>query len=122
MIEKAVCSKCKEPKTLDEFYYDKNGKRRPQCKKCHYHPSYKKMWDYGLTEQRYQEILKKQGNHCAFCEETDGLEIDHNHNCCPKRPTCGKCTRGLLCDRHNRGIGFFTKEELEKALKYLEKI
>jgi hypothetical protein len=56
-----------------------------------------------------------------MCSETEGLEIDHDHACCPKRPTCGKCTRGLLCDRHNRAIGFFeTWEEWVIAINYVQ--
>lgn len=74
-----------------------------------------------MSPEEHQRILNSQNNHCALCEETEGLEIDHDHGCCPKRPTCGKCTRGLLCDRHNRGIGFFTEEELIKSLEYLRK-
>lgn len=40
------------------------------------------------------------------CEGTN-LHIDHNHDCCPKPPTCGKCTRGVLCTRHNVGLEAF---------------
>lgn len=35
------------------------------------------------------------------------LHVDHNHDCCPKTPTCGSCTRGVLCTRHNTGLEAF---------------
>lgn len=81
--------------------------------------AYQRKWKYGMTPEQYKEILERQGGHCAFCTETKGLEVDHDPNCCPDRPTCGKCNRGLLCDKHNRGLGFFTREELTAALEYL---
>ena len=35
------------------------------------------------------------------------LHVDHNHDCCPRTPTCGQCTRGVLCTRHNVGLEVF---------------
>ncbi len=113
------CIKCGEEKSYADFYF-RQGKPRSQCKNCSYNPEYQRSWKYGLTAKEYAAILKRQDGHCALCQETRGLEIDHDPKCCTKRPTCGKCTRGLLCDRHNRALGFFTLEELKTAQSYLE--
>ena len=117
------CIKCKVEKPVMDFYPKTSDPTKPrsECKKCHYRPHSKKKWDYGLSQEQYEEMLREQGGHCVLCEETQGLEVDHDPLCCPTRPVCGKCVRGLLCDRHNRGLGFFTPEELEMALEYIRR-
>src|ERR1017187_9088547 len=55
---------------------------------------------YSLTESRYIEMLKSQGNACAACgesfSETHAMlpRVDHDHSCCPVGKSCGKCVRG----------------------------
>lgn len=63
---------------------------------------------------------------CAICGTTDSgtkdFHIDHNHACCDKPTSCGKCVRGLLCGNCNRGLGSFrdSTERLALATTYLE--
>lgn len=56
---------------------------------------------YGLTLDAYAAMFDAQGGRCAICrrEPREGyaLSIDHDHNCCPGKETCGECIRGLLC-------------------------
>jgi hypothetical protein len=66
------------------------------------------LWGYGITLDRYNEILEFQGGTCAYpncntSREKNGnyLSVDHNHACCPGSRSCGKCVRGLLCTYHN---------------------
>jgi hypothetical protein len=49
------------------------------------------------------------------------LAVDHDHNCCPSKKTCGKCIRGLLCMDCNRGLGYFRDDtaRLDRAISYL---
>ena len=76
---------------------------------------------YGLTVEKYDAMLVKQGSVCALCDGAETnikkthLCIDHDHN-------TGK-VRALLCDRCNRGIGAFgdNLDLLEKAVLYLQK-
>lgn len=63
------------------------------------------------TEQR-EQIRKAQNGVCAICGPWTGyngstrdLSTDHDHDCCPTVPTCGKCTRGLLCKHCNDLLG-----------------
>jgi hypothetical protein len=74
---------------------------------------------YGITQEQYEGMLEKQNHRCAICEtDTVGrnhtaFHVDHNHD-------TGK-VRGLLCDKCNRGLGYFNDNPdfLKKASEYL---
>lgn len=81
-------------------------------------------WSYNITLLQYRELYERQKGVCAICKQpcTRGmLSVDHDHSCCPGRPTCGKCTRGLLCDRCNSSIGKFQDDAdlMQEAVNYL---
>lgn len=75
-------------------------------------PDYVLLRKYGITKAQKDAVLAEQGGHCAFCPRIEKLEVDHDHDT--------KRFRGVLCDRHNRGLGFFTLEELKMAADYVE--
>ena len=84
---------------------------------------------YHMTAQEHNALLEKQAYRCAFSD--CGLEvdlysaIDHNHGCCPGKGSCGKCVRGILCRRHNLGLGLFealNPKCLLNAFDYLVKL
>lgn len=62
---------------------------------------------------------------CEICGTTDpgpkDFCIDHDHKCCSGTNTCGKCLRGVLCNRCNAGLGYFNDDRatLVKAVSYL---
>jgi len=57
---------------------------------------------YKLSLAKFLEMAEAQGWCCSHCGTLPKrLYVDHDHGCCPKTPTCGKCTRGLLCNRCN---------------------
>lgn len=72
-----------------------------------------RMWkDFKLAPGEYDALYQAQGGMCYTCGPWTGnrglsrkLSVDHDHSCCPKPPTCGKCTRGLICSRCNSLIG-----------------
>ena len=79
---------------------------------------------YGITLNDYNYFLKTQGDVCVICKEKEtsklkgvikNLAVDHCHK-------TGK-VRGLLCDKCNRGLGYFrdNKMFIKNALRYLEK-
>ena len=71
----------------------------------------------GLALTQYKELI---ASGCAICGTMESLCLDHDHRCCPGRRSCGKCIRGCLCARHNRGEGYFkTVEELLTMAAYL---
>ena len=74
----------------------------------------------------YEAALARQGGACAICRTTSPggqgrFHLDHNHACCGRKYTCGKCVRGLLCYACNSGIGLFQDDPriLYLTLEYL---
>ena len=138
-----ICISCNFPRFLEEF----QG-RRNQCKLCikNYNRSRylanksdyysggryrvklaadplfirkQKLAKYGLTIERYEELLVSQGNKCKICgifqqDLNYPLHVDHCHK-------TGK-VRGLLCRGCNSAIGFLNDDPavVGKALLYLE--
>jgi hypothetical protein len=75
---------------------------------------------YGITPEQYGRLAAAG---CAICKRTDrALHVDHDHRCCPKSHTCGRCVRGLLCGPCNRAIGLLGDDAatLRSATAYLE--
>ncbi len=76
---------------------------------------------YGLTLDRYAEMLAGQGGKCAICKGnqrgngTRNFAIDHDHKT--------GAVRGLLCDRCNVGLGHFVDNRalLLEGADYLAK-
>src|ERR1019366_2554095 len=68
---------------------------------------YIRMYQYGISPQKFAEMLEVQHGRCLICDKvldlsaaagrSDSVHIDHDHACCPDRQSCGKCVRGLLC-------------------------
>lgn len=72
--------------------------------------------EYGLSLEKYDELLSQQGGRCAICKHPPSgrtLSVDHDHS-------TGK-VRGLLCNQCNSALGFFNDNEdrLAAALTYL---
>lgn len=80
---------------------------------------------YGLTQERFDEILTEQRGRCPCCGTDDpgprGWFVDHDHDCCPGLGSCGECVRGLVCCDCNLMLGYAkdSTETLERARKYL---
>lgn len=74
---------------------------------------------YGITREQYDAILLAQGGGCAICgtpaPTSKDFAVDHDHK-------TGE-VRGLLCDKHNLGIGLFddSPDLLLDAIAYLKK-
>ena len=85
----------------------------------------KLKYQYGLSKEQYETMVKDQDGKCAICKkeekEKDGqrgtalnLSVDHCHK-------TGK-VRGLLCRQCNIGIGRLQEsiEVLQSAIDYLK--
>lgn len=73
---------------------------------------------YGLSHEDFLNLLEAQKFMCAIGGEVISEEtchVDHNHD-------TGK-VRGLLCLKHNIGLGHFNDniDELKKAILYLRR-
>jgi hypothetical protein len=147
--ETKICSRCREPKILDEFYDTKTGKYC-WCKKCALEAakeSYKRKSevDPDFPRKRYEKYQKgKYKKHAktfhilyvyGLSEDDCKRIIEKQNGLCPvcELPiTEGKMVvdhnhdtkkvRGILHHKCNMGIGFFddSPARLKKALSYLE--
>lgn len=81
---------------------------------------------FGVTVERYEEMLVAQDGKCAICGGGPGrrrFDIDHDHSCCPGDKSCGRCVRGLLCAKCNVGLGSFRDSAaiVDSAATYLRR-
>lgn len=144
------CNKCGETKALVEFFKDKgfSDGHSSICKVCKKKATYEwreknkdvynagaKRWRdnnkdkeygheikrrYGLTLEKYNEMLATQDYKCALCNKKHNdkikrgrLYVDHCH--------AGGQVRSLLCGGCNSALGYFNDdiELMEKAIAYL---
>lgn len=93
----------------------------PRCRSCHSAKKKERSLDahgkrvlanYNITPTEYWALYDAQGGMCYMCGPwtnnrgiSKRLSVDHDHACCPAPPTCGRCTRGLLCSRCNSVLG-----------------
>jgi hypothetical protein len=139
-----ICTTCKTSKSLDDFHKNKRYKdgREYSCKSCvslkgkkryEHVIAINKRWyaenkdlgkirqrnimnRYKMTVEQYDTMLL---DGCAVCGALENLVMDHDHECCPSKETCGNCIRGVLCWGHNIADGQFRSiEEVEEYLKY----
>ena len=81
------------------------------------HRALRLLKEYGLTEEAYADMLRKQGGVCAICRKAQSgkknFAVDHCHET--------GLVRGLLCDPCNQGIGFLGDNSVgvSRALQYL---
>lgn len=77
---------------------------------------YRLKYRYGITLDQHAAMIDKQKGKCAICGDAFAgtPHVDHCH-------ATGKI-RGMLCDRCNRGIGYFRDDanRLSAAAKYLK--
>ena len=88
-----------------------------------------------LSVDRRQQMLADQDGKCMCGKVFDvhggqglGYEIDHDHDCCPGKKSCGECIRALVCrscnlrDRNNpdrtgsgsskyRGVSWYSRDQ-----------
>lgn len=91
---------------------------------------------FGLSIEQFDAILAAQAGKCANpgCRATEPggrfntWHVDHDHSCCPRdikgaRKSCGRCIRGLLCQRCNLLLGHARDSVavLEGAVAYLSR-
>lgn len=77
---------------------------------------------YAMSLEDYIRLYEEQGGACAICKSKTGkLVVDHDHQCCDNKPTCGNCTRGLLCQKCNHYLHWIEEYDQHRssALAYL---
>ena len=98
-IRTGPCSMCGIPRDEGDFSSD----RVHYCKECERVVSL--MRKYKLTPKDLERMWEDQGGECGLkCGdplELKGVHVDHDHECCPGRKSCGQCVRMLLCRKCN---------------------
>lgn len=114
------CPKCKQSLPADCFAASPNSGDglKAWCRECSRLHQIERL--YKIAPDRYRSMAK---NGCQICGSFDRLHVDHDHTCCPTVKTCGQCVRGILCERHNQGLGFFQDdpESLVAGADYLKR-
>ena len=114
------CKNCFEIKPIEKF-----SAKSSICYQCRYikEASGQIFRRYKLTQKQYNSMLVDQQFKCAICKSRMIKPcVDHDHACCSGPKSCGKCIRKLICNKCNRGLGFFDDsiEHLEEAVNYLK--
>lgn len=139
------CTRCKETKTLSEFYI-RGGTNRfagtpsPRCRACNVvanRESWAKNgsrginWErrikyvFGMTREDYDHLLASQGGSCAICQTKSPIGRRYKNGRIEKFSIdhCHRTgrIRGLLCMKCNMSIGQFDDSLplLQKAMEYL---
>jgi hypothetical protein len=127
MDKMLVCTRCKKYKFRENF--PDHIATKQWCRECRSESDRK--YRFNLDQDRFVSLLESQNGVCAICHNPETrrslagdvveLSVDHDHACCPGRNSCGKCIRGLLCERCNRSIGLFEEDAdlLTSAITYI---
>ena len=87
---------------------------------------------YGVTKEWFNAKIIEQDGKCAICRKEEigtyrgkvkSLAVDHDHSCCFGKKSCGRCVRGLLCQKCNRALGMLLESIpiLKNTIQYLRK-
>ena len=86
---------------------------------------------FNITIEQFRGIIAKQGGKCGIplCPkrpkegEIAFWHVDHDHDCCPGKKSCGNCVRGILCRTCNAGMGQFyhNTELMDDVVAYLKR-
>jgi hypothetical protein len=125
------CTRCRKVKSIIEFDEKSTDEHYKSCSKClDYEREYKHRRNkevtkknkrtrdlkrlYNLSLEEYEKMVALQGGKCYICQRDKKLVVDHNH--------LTNKVRSLLCDKCNRGLGFFDEDIgfLIGAIEYLQ--
>lgn len=124
----SICLTAKANASCAHGHGPENRNTFGACTKCGNERQrwYARARKYGLSREQILAMLEAQAYTCMLCPKVFDLQakrpfaIDHDHDCCPGSSSCGKCVRGLLCDRCNVSL----RDDLEwheRAIEYLNK-
>jgi hypothetical protein len=120
------CKKSHYAKTWCRMHYarvERNGKIEPKNKnqKDLDRKAYNLRVKYLMT---LEEFNLRSINGCELCGDKPErtLHVDHDHKCCNVEITCGKCVRGVLCNRCNKAVDKYERGIMRPDNPLLNKI
>lgn len=123
------CVQCVRDRASEWYYKNKQDASNPlagrsskfktHCPAGHVHTQGKKCREcnktrnanwrqrtYHVSPEKFIDMMEKQEGRCEICGKIMNPPcIDHDHSCCNRAGSCGKCIRGLLCHRCNVMLG-----------------
>jgi hypothetical protein len=110
----------REQRKLDPKRFQQDAAQRRERQR-----GYGLKYRHGITVEQWDRLLEEQEGKCYLCNEemSSNPHLDHDHSCCPGKRACGKCVRGLACQKCNQGIGQFgdDPERMRRVADNLEK-
>lgn len=146
LVPVKVCTKCFVEKPEGAFHFEnRRNKYTAACKRCindsiqdrrranpeqekarkrridqRHGRAYRLKSKFGITIERYEEMLAEQGGVCGICERTERIKgrrlaVDHSHE-------SGRI-RGLLCSACNQSLGHLGDDinGVMRAVEYLKR-
>lgn len=120
----AKCKSCSHSIQKERYDNDLEFNRKRREYSLSYHYAHQDEYEYryrrwvqhlkqahNINEETYFDRLDFQGWMCATpgCgtphTPENRLFVDHDHDHCPTRESCGKCIRGLICPPCNSAMG-----------------
>ena len=100
--------------------YSKTGKKYTYKRSVTYNREIYLRHKFNITLEEYNEMAK---NGCQICNDvTDiNLHVDHDHKCCV-HGSCGKCVRGVVCNRCNLNISHFEHGRIRQDNPHMKTI
>lgn len=98
----------------------KTGKKYTYKRNLTYNREVYLKHKFNITLDEFNEMSK---NGCQICSQTTELNfhVDHDHACCAFG-SCGKCIRGIVCNKCNTNIGHFERGTIRKDNPLYKKI
>ena len=82
---------------------------------------HERLGNYRITVRQFILILQRQGwidPVCGRLLTPATASVDHDHLCCKKDGSCGKCVRGALCVECNAGMGLLGDDPVRMLAGY----
>ena len=100
-----ACDRVRKTLAARERFKDRDKRKKENHRQ--------RLWNYGLTQSQYDEMLSKADHSCEICSSTENLVIDHCHS--------SSKVRGIHCWSCNVALGHFkdSQERVKKAMEYL---